>query len=137
MFLLMATATAAEPPALKACAVHYGAVAAHVFRSVRSALERQFPAGTREYLGRPVAFFIMSAPRHSTLSVSGDARFRCTEAGVEVVYERGTQRVVYPRGSTIVRETVSPRYFVKPGEAMPREVRDGLRAGTIRLNKTL
>jgi hypothetical protein len=132
----MAAVSAAEPPALKACEVRYSTADVES-PGVRSGLERFYPAGTREYLGARLVFFVVSAPRRSTLSVSGDARFRCTEAGLEMVYFKATQRVVYPRRSSVIRETARSQYFVKPGEAMPREVREGLRSGTVRLNKTL
>jgi len=82
-------------------------------------------------------FYVLSAPRHSTLSVAEGAEFRCTQSGLTVRDVGSTSFVVYPRGSRVYRERSSSHYLVKPGQDLPRNVRDGLRSGKIQYYRTL
>lgn len=127
---------AAEPSAFKACDVSYSSVDVDA-HGTRSGLERFYPRGTRDYLGVPIVFYLLSAPRHSTLSVAEAAEFRCTRAGLAVRDVKSASFVVYPRGSQVFRERSSTHYLVKPGQPIPRAVREGLRSGTVHYYKTL
>ena len=62
-----------EPSAFKACNITYSSSDTDAARGIRSGLERRYPHGTREYLGAPIVFYLLSAPRHSTLSVAEGA----------------------------------------------------------------
>ena len=125
---------AAEPSAFKACDISYSSVDVP---EMRSGLERFYPHGTRDYLGVPIVFYKVSAPRHSTLSVAEGAEFRCTRMGLAVRDVGSASFIVYPRGSRVDRERSSTHYLVKPGEPLPRAVRDGLRSGKVKYSKTL
>jgi hypothetical protein len=128
--------SAGEPSAFTACDVRYDSVDVDKVAS-RSGVERFYPHGTRDYLGAPIVFYVVSAPRHSTFSVAEGAEFRCTGAGLAIRDVRSASFVVYPRGSRISRERSSTHYLVKPGQPMPRDVREGLRSGKIHYYKTL
>jgi hypothetical protein len=128
---------AGEPYAFKACDISYSSVDVDAHPGTRSGLERFYPHGTRDYLGVPIVFYVLSAPRHSTLSVAEAAEFRCTGAGLAVRDVRSASFVVYPRGSRVSRERSSVHYLVKPGQPMPRVVREGLRSGKVHYDKTL
>jgi hypothetical protein len=129
--------SAAEPSAFRACAISYTSLDTDAAPGIRSRLDRYYPHGTREYLGAPIVFYVLSAPGHSTLSVAERAEFRCTRAGLAVRDVRSASFVVYPRGSRVYRERSTTHYLVKRGEPLPREVRDGLRSGTVRYARTL
>lgn len=125
---------AGEPSAFKACDISYSSVDVP---EMRSGLERFYPHGTRDYLGVPIVFYMLSSPRHSTLSVAEGAEFRCTRTGLAVRDVGSASFVVYPRGSRVDHERSSTHYLVKPGEPLPRAVRDGLRSGKVKYYKTL
>ena len=129
--------SAGEPSAFKACDIRYSSGDVDALPGIRSGLERFYPHGTREYLGVPIVFYMLYAPHRSTLSVAEGAAFRCTQAGLAVRDVGSASFVVYPRGSRVYRERSSSHYLVKPGQAMPREVRDGLRTGKVHYSKTL
>jgi hypothetical protein len=131
------TLSGAEPSAFKACDVHYSVLDVDAAGGSRSGIDRFYPHGTRDYLGAPVVFYVLSAPGHSTLSVAEAGRFRCTRSGLAVRDLRSASFVVYPRGTRVDRERSSTHYLVKPGEDLPRSVRDGLRSGTVHYLKTL
>ena len=127
----------AEPSAFKACDISYSLRDADALPGMRSGLERFYPHGTREYIGAPTVFYLVSAPRHSTLSVAERAEFRCTRVGLAVRDVGSASSVVYPRGSRVYREKSSTYYLVKPGQKLPRNVRDGLRSGKVKYYRTL
>ncbi len=127
----------AEPSAFKACDIRYSSQDVDAIRGIRSGIDRLYPHGTRDYLGPPIVSYVLSAPGHSTLSVAEAAEFRCTRSGLAVRDVRSASFVVYPRGSRVDRERSSTHYLVKPGEDLPRPVRDGLRSGTVHYYRTL
>ena len=130
--------SAGEPSAFKACDISYSSQDTDAAApGIRSGFDRLYPHGTREYLGAPIVFYVLSAPHHSTLSVAEGAEFRCTRSNLMVRDVGSTSFVTYPRGSRVYRERSSSHYLVKPGQDLPRDVRDGLRSGKIQYYRTL